>query len=43
MRVGSLFAAAALTLPLALAATEAYQAVTTERLINAQQDSGWLM
>jgi alcohol dehydrogenase (cytochrome c) len=40
---GVLFAAAALTPLLAHAATPAYQAVTTERLINAQQDSGWLM
>src|SRR6202162_3594761 len=41
--LGVLFAAAALTPLLAYAATPAYQAVTTERLVNAQQDSGWLM
>ena len=41
--LGVLFAAVALTPLLAHADTPAYQAVTTERLINAQQDSGWLM
>ena len=41
--LGVLFAAVALTPLLAHADTLAYQAVTTERLINAQQDSGWLM
>jgi alcohol dehydrogenase (cytochrome c) len=40
---GGVFAVAALTPLLACADTPAYQAVTSERLVNAQQDSGWLM
>ena len=38
-----LLAAVALAPLVAHAATPAYQAVTTERLLNAQQDNGWLM
>src|ERR1035438_8565795 len=40
---GALFAAAVLTSVLVYAAVPTYPTVTSERLINAQQDSGWLM
>src|ERR1700682_3040852 len=41
--LGAAVAVAALTPLLAYAAMPAYSPVTSERLINAQQDNGWLM
>ena len=40
---GGVFAAAVLTPLLAFADMPAYAPVTSERLVNAQQDNGWLM